>query len=64
MWKAAEKKEEILQRWKEAKEAGPKAMKRAMREIWKEIHPDKNPGNQENAEILFKWFTSYVGSSK
>jgi len=60
LWSVAEKKTEVVEQWKQAKKEGEAAMKLALKAIKRDIHPDKNPGNQENAEILFKWFCNHV----
>ena len=53
MWGAPEKMEEIRELW----ESAPKEEKKRLRKtILLDIHPDKNPGNTINAELVFKWF--------
>ena len=45
--------EEIKELW----ESAPKEEKKRLRKtILLDIHPDKNPGNTINAELVFKWF--------
>jgi len=61
-WTAAEKKEEIRKMWEEFKQKGftEQEKNQFIKRIKLNIHPDKNLGNAEAAEEVFKWFPNFL----